>query len=91
MNRELAAALARSFREAYGREPTLFRAPGRVNLIGEHTDYNEGFVLPAAIDLATYVAVAPRQDRRLTATSLQFDQALDCSLDEPRARVGDWR
>jgi len=91
MNRELAESLARSFRDRFGREPQLFRAPGRINLIGEHTDYNDGFVLPAAIDLATYVAIAPRQDLRLRASSLRFDQALDCDLRDLPARGGDWR
>ena len=40
----------------------VYRAPGRVNLIGEHTDYNDGFVMPAAIDLCTWVAIEPRDD-----------------------------
>ena len=58
-------ALRRSFRERYGSEPRLFRAPGRVNLIGEHTDYNDGFVLPMAIDRETVVAGAVRPDRKV--------------------------
>jgi len=56
-----------AFREAYEGEPRLFRSPGRVNLIGEHTDYNEGFVLPAAVDKAVYFAVAPA-----TGTSVEL-------------------
>ena len=44
-------------------EPLIVRSPGRVNLIGEHTDYNNGFVLPAAIDKAIYMAVSPRNGR----------------------------
>ena len=51
-------------------DPRIFRAPGRVNLIGEHTDYNDGFVMPAAVEFSTYVAIAARPDRK-TADPLQ--------------------
>ncbi|WP_422935939.1 galactokinase [Sinomonas sp. P47F7] len=58
-----AASLTAAFREAFGGEPDgVWTAPGRVNLIGEHTDYNEGFVLPFAIDLAARVALRARAD-----------------------------
>jgi galactokinase len=57
--------LTDTFRQQFGYAPTLLvRAPGRINLIGEHTDYNHGWVLPAAIDKAMYFAVAPRPDGR---------------------------
>ena len=46
-------------------KPLIVRSPGRVNLIGEHTDYNNGFVLPAAIDKAIYVAISPREDETI--------------------------
>ena len=55
---KIAGAVAEKFREAFNTEPLVVRSPGRVNLIGEHTDYNDGFVLPAAINKAIYVAAA---------------------------------
>ena len=59
----------------------LVRAPGRVNLIGEHTDYNEGFVLPMAIDRAVWIAMRPRPDRRVLVHSLDLSQDAEFSLD----------
>ena len=52
--------ITKAFIEKYGSEPAVFRSPGRVNIIGEHTDYNNGFVLPGAIDKNIYVAVNKR-------------------------------
>ncbi|MCM3885576.1 galactokinase [Frankia sp. R82] len=67
----LAARLATEFRARLGRPPAgVWAAPGRVNLMGEHTDYNDGLVLPFALDSATLVAVAPRDDDLLTCLSL---------------------
>ena len=68
-----------------------YRAPGRVNLIGEHTDYNDGFVMPAAIDLYTEVSITPRDDRRLFIYSGNFSESVEIDLDDlnPRAR-GHW-
>jgi len=70
------------FRAEFGREPHLYRAPGRVNLIGEHTDYNDGFVLPAALELSTWVAIATRSDRLLHIRSLRGDEAVTFDLDD---------
>ncbi|HEX6703751.1 MAG TPA: galactokinase [Albitalea sp.] len=76
-----------AFRAAFGRSPThLVQAPGRVNLIGEHTDYNDGFVLPCAIDRGTVVAAAKREDRRVRVVAADLGHALDeFSLDAPIA------
>lgn len=81
----------RAFVETYGGEPRLFRAPGRVNLIGEHTDFNEGFVLPMAIEHSTLVAAAEGQGRRVRVRSLNLDEAAEFDLDQPGApRRGVW-
>jgi len=85
------AELRQKFREEFGGEPRLYRAPGRVNLIGEHTDYNDGFVLPAALELRTWVAAAARRDRRLRIRSLRFGATLEFDLDDPApAPRRDW-
>ena len=60
----------------------LYAAPGRVNLIGEHTDYSDGFVMPAAIDFATVVAISPRTDGRVLVHSVNFDERVDKSVPE---------
>jgi galactokinase len=70
------------FAEKFGGEHRVFRAPGRVNLIGEHTDYNDGFVLPAAIDLYTWVAIAPRSDATLHVFSANLNQSAEIDLRE---------
>jgi galactokinase len=75
-------ALARDFEAAVGRSPRLYRAPGRVNLIGEHTDYNDGFVMPIAIDRDTWVAAAPRADRRLVVRSREYCETATINLDD---------
>jgi galactokinase len=86
-----ADALRQTFQTLYGREPRLFRAPGRVNLIGEHTDYNDGFVLPMAIDRETVVAAAVREDRRLCVRAIDFDEQAEFDLERPGTpRSGRW-
>jgi galactokinase len=59
-----------------------FRAPGRVNLIGEHTDYNAGFVMPAAINVSAYASITPRDDRKLQISSAHFEYEVEIDLDE---------
>ena len=73
--------VASAFRSRYGSDPAfVVRAPGRVNLIGEHTDYNDGFVFPMAIDRAAWIALRPRGDRRVVATSLDFEETREFDL-----------
>lgn len=77
-------ALESQFETQFGAIPErIFQAPGRVNLIGEHTDYNDGFVLPCAIDYQTLVAVTPRSDNNVTVVAADYDNQRDTfSLDE---------
>jgi len=77
----VAGSLAERFEKAYGIVPRIYRAPGRVNLIGEHTDYNDGFVMPAAIEFYTWVAVGRRDDFRLHVESAQFPEAAEWPMD----------
>ena len=80
-----------AFRDAFGSDPaTLFQAPGRVNLIGEHTDYNDGFVLPCAIDRQTVVACGPGEEGvAVVAADLGERDAFPLAL--PIAHAGGWR
>ncbi|HKF25734.1 MAG TPA: galactokinase [Candidatus Acidoferrum sp.] len=86
--------LARSFAARFAAAPRIFRSPGRVNLIGEHTDYNEGFVFPAAINLYTWTAVSPRNDRKLRVYSENLDESSEIDLaqsaPEPRDHWSDY-
>lgn len=89
-NREL----AQEFHRIFGAQPILVQAPGRVNLIGEHTDYNDGFVLPAAIQFHTSVAIAPRDDGRLHLYSRNYSEQVEFSLqqlpEKPRHHWSDY-
>jgi galactokinase len=91
------SALRVEFIRRFAAEPTFYRAPGRVNLIGEHTDYNAGFVMPAAIQFCTIVAIAARHDRRLRVCSTNFNESFDEPLPEasavapPRGQSAHWK
>ena len=73
--------LLEKFRARFGTTASIYRAPGRVNLIGEHTDYNDGFVLPAAIEFYCWVAAGPRNDRKLVVHSENFNETVETNLD----------
>lgn len=71
------------FKERLPAGSRIYRAPGRVNLIGDHTDYNGGLVMPAAINLHAWVAIAPRTDRTLSVFSENFQEEVEFDLDGP--------
>src|SRR5215469_462579 len=86
-----AQEISSKFESIFAQAPAIYRAPGRVNLIGEHTDYNDGFVMPAAIDFYTWVAISPRDDRKLSIHSRNFSESVEFDLDAPDARArGHW-
>ena len=73
--------VTQTFKTQFGGTPTyLVRAPGRVNLIGEHTDYNDGFVLPMAIDRAAWIALGPRDDGKVRVYALDYEETAEFSL-----------
>jgi galactokinase len=85
------AELAQHFKDLFGSPPRIFCAPGRVNLLGEHTDYNDGFVMPCAIGFSTRVAISSRQDRKLVIRSEEFSEQFEFDLDNlPSRGKGVW-
>ena len=92
MTEQLALQVRQRFTDAYGYEPEgVWSAPGRVNLIGEHTDYNDGFVLPFAINRRTYAAVSKRADDRIRVSSTFSPERVEFALEEMSAdSVSGW-
>ena len=81
--------ITEAFEQQFGSPPShIIRSPGRVNLIGEHTDYNDGFVLPMAIDRATWIAISPRSDRQIRVHSLDFADTAVFHLDRLEKGTG---
>lgn len=88
---DLQNQIRQAYKERYGTLPDFFvRAPGRVNLIGEHTDYNEGFVLPMAIDRGIWLALSPCADLRVTVHSLDFAQTVSFRLNDIQHERAGW-
>ena len=81
-----------AFQDVYGVDPRwITRSPGRVNIIGEHTDYNDGFVLPMSINLETWVALRPREDSQIQIKSLDMDQGLIFDLEDFSNKNHGWQ
>jgi galactokinase len=70
------------YRDIFNEQPTLFKAPGRINIIGEHTDYNDGFVLPGAIDKYIYVAIGKNKTRTINLHSISYNESISVMLDD---------
>lgn len=81
-NMKLAKAIEKEFKEIFHDDPLIIQSPGRVNLIGEHTDYNNGFVLPAAIDKAIYFAISSRNDNLCKLFASDMNESFDFTLDK---------
>lgn len=82
MNPDVAQNIEKSFRSRFSSDPVLIFSPGRINFIGEHTDYNEGFVLPAAIDKGIYLAVGKSNASRSTVLALDVNDHLEFSVND---------
>lgn len=84
--------LRAGFRAHFGRAARLFRSPARVNIIGEHTDYNDGLVMPTNTALYTWLAIAPRDDRHVRMYASRFKESVEVGLDDLRATPnGGWQ
>ncbi len=90
MQNSITTKLALAFKEEFNSilDPLIFLSPGRVNIIGEHTDYNDGFVLPAAIDKAAYIAIALRDDDQIHLMALDLNETFSISINDLRP-IGD--
>ena len=88
---KIALKVQQAFETRFGDSPThLIKAPGRVNLIGEHTDYNGGFVLPLGLEEALWIAVRPRKDQAVILHSLDYDDSTEVNLSKPQLHLKGW-
>ena len=86
----LAVTVLQHFRESFASEPTIYFSPGRINLIGEHVDYNDGFVMPAAIDKGIYYAVAANNSNELHFYAMDFDEWLTIAVADIK-KMNNWK
>src|SRR5436305_13969100 len=82
--------VAKKFQEKFDQTPQLFYSPGRINLIGEHIDYNNGFVMPGAIDKGIWYAVSPNDSTNINVYSADMDEELKISLNDIHKITG-WK
>lgn len=87
---DISLQVQKIFNERFTGEPAMYFSPGRINLIGEHVDYNDGFVLPAAIDMGIYYAVSLNDSDEINFYSIDFDEALCLKVEDVRKMDG-WK
>ena len=87
---ETALKVKHAFNEKFKEEPQLYYSPGRINLIGEHVDYNDGFVMPAAIDKGIYFAVALNNSEEINCYSVDFNESISLPLSEVK-KMDSWK
>ncbi|MDR0794078.1 MAG: galactokinase [Chitinophagaceae bacterium] len=90
MNKKILEAIAKKYEETFHQKPLLVRSPGRVNLIGEHTDYNNGFVMPAAIDKAVYLATGLRNDDEIHLIAYDLDDDFSTKISNIQPSEKEW-
>lgn len=90
MNTKLQHKISQKYIEIFEKEPKLFSAPGRINILGEHADYNDGFVLPAAIDKRIYFAIGVNSEEKHRFYSFDFDESLETTLLEINGNTKHW-
>lgn len=92
MNHKLTENIKATFKEKFKAEPIIIKSPGRINLIGEHTDYNEGFVFPAAIDKGIVTAIQKSKSNISTIISIDFNETYEFSLQNIKPiKNGGWK
>ena len=84
------SAVLKKFTESFSAQPRIFFGPGRINLIGEHVDYNDGFVMPAAIDKGMYYAVAPNGTEEINFIALDFNESYSTNIHDIKVNE-DWK
>lgn len=87
---ETALRVMNSFKEKFKEEPHLYYSPGRINLIGEHVDYNDGFVMPAAIDKGIYFAIGINESEQINFYSIDFNESISLTLSEVK-KMDTWK
>ena len=90
MNPKIIQNIKTSFIEKFREEPRIFRSPGRVNILGEHTDYNEGFVLPASIDKNIYIAISKRTDHVINLYATDFNEQFTGDINHIEKSTVQW-